>query len=473
MNNNSKNPKKQSRVGGLLKSLNFRNIISQLDTPIDQEEEDQNKQLLVSTAIKPVSLGGPKFSRLTRITEFLRRFSIFAFLIDLFLYAALRVRVVLIFLIVGVELLIGSAEGYKRGVVRNLFWGRSSFAKFSMQLGVVIMFFVLLAAYGYQTEALQQTINLALINAANAPSEDDLLVQNSSTKTLINTEYQSFQSTSYTVKGGDTLGTIAEQFGLSTQTILWANELSDGSLIKPGTDLVIPPGDGVLIVVEDGDTIESLAEEYESSDQLIIEVNELRAPYALAVDDELFLPDGKLPAPPPKPAPVQQAPVYSGVITPKPPSSTVDPAPSTSTSRWIRWPIANGGNLTQCASGWHNGIDIASRAAPNIVAGAPGVVTLAGCQSGSCPPQGLLRRGGLGLAWTVKIDHGNGYETIYGHLDTVNVRVGQSVSAGQVIGRMGQSGLATGIHLHFMVVRAGTWSWVNPAQFMSTNVCGY
>ena len=56
-----------------------------------------------------------------------------------------------------------------------------------------------------------------------------------------------------------------------------------------------------------------------------------------------------------------------------------------------------------------------------------------------------------GLGYYIKIDHGNGYKTLYGHLSKISVSVGQTVSKGQVIGMTGKSGSATGLHLHIEV----------------------
>jgi len=90
----------------------------------------------------------------------------------------------------------------------------------------------------------------------------------------------------------------------------------------------------------------------------------------------------------------------------------------------------------------HTGIDFAVGTGFPIKAAGPGVVVWAG------------PRGGYGNA--VIIDHRNGLATLYGHQSRVNVEVGQKVTAGQVVGFVGQTGLATGPHLHFEVRELGT-----------------
>lgn len=94
----------------------------------------------------------------------------------------------------------------------------------------------------------------------------------------------------------------------------------------------------------------------------------------------------------------------------------------------------------------HNGVDYhASTGAPVVVV-APGVVTMAGWTGG----------GGR----TVKVRHPNGYETEYLHLSSIGVRAGQRVSQGDLVGRVGQTGLATGPHLHYGLKKNARY--VNP-----------
>jgi len=66
--------------------------------------------------------------------------------------------------------------------------------------------------------------------------------------------------------------------------------------------------------------------------------------------------------------------------------------------------------------------------------------------------------------YTVILDHGNGLRTLYGHLDRIKTRVGAVVEKGQVIGVMGDTGHATGVHLHFEVIRNGVK--VNPLRYL-------
>lgn len=74
------------------------------------------------------------------------------------------------------------------------------------------------------------------------------------------------------------------------------------------------------------------------------------------------------------------------------------------------------------------------------------------------------RRSKVGMGLYLKVDHGYGYETLYGHLDGFNVKRGQSVKRGDIIGFVGNTGGSTAPHLHYEVHKNG--KKVNPAYYM-------
>ena len=98
----------------------------------------------------------------------------------------------------------------------------------------------------------------------------------------------------------------------------------------------------------------------------------------------------------------------------------------------------------------HGGTDIAAAQGTPILAAADGVVEIAGFNAG-------------GYGYYVKIAHGNGYETLYGHCSVLLVSTGQAVKQGQFIAKVGSTGHSTGPHLHFEVRYNG--NKVNPMQF--------
>ena len=101
----------------------------------------------------------------------------------------------------------------------------------------------------------------------------------------------------------------------------------------------------------------------------------------------------------------------------------------------------------------HAGIDLAGPHGTPIYATADGMVTTAKWNSG-------------GYGNLIKVDHGRGIETRYGHLAQMLVRDGQQVKRGQLIGRMGSTGRSTGNHLHYEVRIDGRA--VNPIPFMKS-----
>ncbi|WP_285399489.1 M23 family metallopeptidase [Lysinibacillus sp. fls2-241-R2A-57] len=118
------------------------------------------------------------------------------------------------------------------------------------------------------------------------------------------------------------------------------------------------------------------------------------------------------------------------------------------------WPTVGGYISSEMGQRWgefHRGIDIARPSNYNILASDNGVVVAAG-SSGSYGNR-------------IVINHNNGYTTLYGHLSSINVKVGQVVEKGSVIGIMGSTGNSTGTHLHFEVEKDG--SLVNPLSYVS------
>ena len=125
------------------------------------------------------------------------------------------------------------------------------------------------------------------------------------------------------------------------------------------------------------------------------------------------------------------------------------PAPIVGTGQLI-WPVV-GGSISQYYSSYHKALDIAAPAGHAVVAAAAGVVTWSGWKTNG---------GGL----VVGIDHGNGIVTVYNHLGSAAVAVGDTVTVGQTIARVGCTGTCTGPHVHFEVIVDGVI--VNPLRYL-------
>lgn len=248
----------------------------------------------------------------------------------------------------------------------------------------------------------------------------------------------------YTVEEGDTVSGIAKRFGISTDTIKWANDLNNLNSVKPGQTLKILPVSGVSHTVKSGDTLESVAKKYSANSQAIVDFpfNDIPDDFSLRVGQTLIIPDG---VPPESKVPpiTRRQPQYLA----QGPASPLFSAPGGAS---FIWPT-NGG-ITQYFAWYHPGIDIANPASPAIAAADSGTVVVAGWPDG------------YGYGNRVVVDHGNGYRSLYAHLANIYVSVGQSVSRGQAIGQMGSTGRSTGTHLHLEIHYRGVA--VNPLTIL-------
>jgi len=244
----------------------------------------------------------------------------------------------------------------------------------------------------------------------------------------------------YTVQPGDNVSNIADNFGVSADSILWANgKLEDNpDMLSVGQVLNIPPVSGVLVTVQSGDTVKSLATKYKppkaTVDQLIenivsSEFNQERhdlagSDYTLTVGQFLMIPGGYKPYVP------RVVTAYSGPI----------PATAAKGTGSFGWPVS--GRITQKYWTRHPGLDIGAPTGTPVYAADSGYVVSAGWSN-------------VGYGNMILINHGNGYLTRYAHLSSLNVEVGDSVKKGQMIGRVGSTGNSTGPHLHFEIIRGG------------------
>ena len=103
--------------------------------------------------------------------------------------------------------------------------------------------------------------------------------------------------TNYKVQDGDTLWSISSKFNITTDTVKWANDLNDDSVLNPGAALTILPVNGLLLTAQGGDDIAAIANKYQSSASLIDSYNNLEG-NAPAAGQKLIVPDGVMPAAP-------------------------------------------------------------------------------------------------------------------------------------------------------------------------------
>ncbi len=227
----------------------------------------------------------------------------------------------------------------------------------------------------------------------------------------------------YIVRKGDTLSQIAKMFGVTTNTIIWGNDIK-GGLIHEGQTLTILPVSGVQHTVKKGDTVKSIAKLYKADADEIVQYNDLDENTALTVGSVIVVPDGELEIIPSVRSTGRTSPLRG--------------AGGPDYGDYYLRPIV-GGVRTQGLHGY-NGVDLAAYRGAPILASATGDVIVA--KSGGW-------NGGYGNY--VVLNHDNGTQTLYAHLSSLIVSVGQSVVRGQVIGFEGSTGKATGPHLHFEI----------------------
>ncbi len=256
----------------------------------------------------------------------------------------------------------------------------------------------------------------------------------------------------YTVEAGDSVFGIAAYFNIQPETILWSNYevLKDNPhAITVGMALKIPPVDGIYYQWQEADTLEAVAANFETAVADIMNWPGNRLDLTnpqIEPEAWVMIPGGKrefqqwiVPIIPRGAAGVSAG-IYGAGACPGGYEGLYG-------SGGFIWPT---GNHTISGNDYWSGhlaIDIGAVLGERVMAADSGVIVFAGWATG-----------GYGNA--VAIDHGNGYQTLYAHLNNVNVSCGQSVSQGQAIGAAGSTGNSTGPHLHFEIRYQG--GFVNP-----------
>ncbi len=222
----------------------------------------------------------------------------------------------------------------------------------------------------------------------------------------------------YVVQSGDTLSSIAKTFGIDIDTIARANNISAKAVLNPGDKLIILPVSGLLHYVKEGDTVSSIAQTYQVNPKDIIDFNELSKDGQIFIGDLLIIPNGKLPQK-----------IAQNSLVPLTDSFFISPlGPNYRISQGLHW---------------YNAVDLTTGQCSSPVFAAAG---------GKIQKTGLDRIAGK----YIRILHGSGVVTFYGHLSSILVVPGQQVSQGELIGYTGYTGYTVpqgpaGCHLHFEV----------------------
>lgn len=291
----------------------------------------------------------------------------------------------------------------------------------------------------------------ALISVENSHVSDDDLLMN---ELLSNFDEEAAKSTdhsyendlagdeavepvtyqTYRVKAGDMIGIIADKYDITQDTIISVNNIRQSRLIQPGQYLKIPSSAGILYTVKnDSETLDSIAEKYEIDAEKIASANSLKVGMGLKSGTTLFLPDAQMDW-----ATRQE---INGDLFHKPIKARYW---LSSSYGWRDSPFS--GNRS-----FHSGADMACPQGTPVYAALDGKVTTTGYNET--------------YGNYIIITHHSGYKSLYAHLSSINCKKGNFVYTNTVIGKVGNTGLSTGPHLHFTVYKNGVT--VNPLSLIN------
>lgn len=264
----------------------------------------------------------------------------------------------------------------------------------------------------------------ALMNDNEVDDLGNLLIDGKeiSLETLTFSEPVTFQN--YTVQSGDTISGITYKFGLTNiSTLIAVNDIGNVRQLRSGQKLRIPSVDGLLHNVAASESLEGLSARYQVAVEDILDVNDLESATLIA-GQQLFIPGAKMDA-----QSLQRA-----------------------MGELFIWPLSGNYRITSRfgyrldpftgVPSSHTGIDLAMAQGTPIKAAMSGKIAVVGYTNV--------------YGNYVIIDHENGYQTLYAHLQKpAPVKKGQRVAQGTRIGALGNTGYSTGPHLHFTVYKNG------------------
>lgn len=222
----------------------------------------------------------------------------------------------------------------------------------------------------------------------------------------------------YIVREGDNLSGIAKMFGVSVNTIRWANNLTTSTVIRPGQTFMILPIDSIRHTVVKGETLSGIVKKYGGDLEETLAFNGWAAGYKPEVETVVIIPNG------------EGEPLIN--------SGTIRGSGGPSYAGYYIRPV-NGGRISQGLHGL-NAKDFSTYCEAPVVVSARGTVIVSRSSGWN---------GGYGLY--VVIAHPNGTQTLYSHMSSIVVSAGWNVVQGQIIGYVGSTGQSTGCHVHFEV----------------------
>lgn len=237
-------------------------------------------------------------------------------------------------------------------------------------------------------------------------------------------EYASY----YIAAEGDDIATLALRFGADEELLAAINNVEPRAPLAAGTLLTLPQEPAVAITVQAGDTLYGLARSYGTSVAALMARNGISDETRLMPGQTLYLPlEEECAVFAFQGAEVRAVPVLA----------------SRGESGFL-WPVQGfiSSRYGERSRGYHYGLDLAADYGTDIAAAAAGVVTESGWKNDA-------------YGYAVMLDHGDGYETVYGHCSELLVEAGDYVLRGDAIARVGSTGNSTGSHVHFEVRLGG------------------
>ena len=290
-----------------------------------------------------------------------------------------------------------------------------------------------------ETRLVESSMKEDLSEKESAIEPDKILAPEEAVKFL---QKGTLEEKKYQVQDGDVLGSIASKHNLSTEQLLKLNPgLKEDSVLKLGSDLNVTTLEPLIHVVMKREVhkVETVPFEkevvedssmYKGDTKVIQEGKDGKSAVTYLIAEQ----NGERILKEVKDQKVVSEPVKYIVHK----GTKVMPSRG---SGQFAWPAVGGYVSSEMGYRWgkmHKGLDIARPSNRTIKAADNGVVIEAGYSND-------------GYGNKVIIDHKNGYQTLYGHLDSVSVHVGQTVQQGAKLGIMGSTGEATGVHLHFEI----------------------
>jgi murein DD-endopeptidase MepM/ murein hydrolase activator NlpD len=242
---------------------------------------------------------------------------------------------------------------------------------------------------------------------------------------------ETFAWSDYRVRRGDSVSKIAAAHSLSMDAIIAGNGITNARRLREGETIRIPNMDGIPYTVKKGDNLEKISRSMGVPLEAILDANDLQSD-TISAGTALFIPGARMRA--------EDLKLALGELFIYPVKGRL-----TSKFGWRNDPI-NG------VRRFHAALDLAAPLGTTVKAAMDGRVSTVGVNS---------TYGNF-----IILSHGNGYQTLYAHLNTVSVEKDDRVNQGVKIGEVGNTGYSTGPHLHFAVYKNGRA--VNPLEYLNS-----